>query len=165
MNQPYPPQLSPQTLSQRIAFIRADWHGDIVGNCHAAFLEAVAERGFATEQVDTFTVPGVFEIPLQAKLLAKSGRYAAIVASGFVVDGGIYRHDFVSSAVIDALMSLQVEQEVPVLSAVLTPHHFHEHEAHLAFFQQHFLTKGREAAEACLTTMENLNQVRKLTAD
>lgn len=165
MNQPYPPQLSSQTLSQRIAFIRADWHGDIVGKCHAAFVETVAERGFATDRIDTFTVPGVFEIPLQAKLLAKSGRYGAIVASGFIVDGGIYRHDFVSTAVIDALMALQLEQEVPVISAVLTPHHFHEHQAHADFFHQHFVTKGREAAEACLTTMENINQVRKLSAD
>ncbi|WP_251976306.1 6,7-dimethyl-8-ribityllumazine synthase [Salinicola avicenniae] len=165
MNQPYPPQLSEQTLSRRIAFIRADWHGDIVENCHASFLATVAERGFSTDQVDTYTVPGVFEIPLQAKLLAKSGRYAAIVASGFIVDGGIYRHDFVSTAVIDAMMALQVEQEVPVISAVLTPHHFHEHESHTSFFREHFLSKGREAAEACLTTMENLHQVRKLSAD
>ena len=150
MNQPYPPQLSSQTLSQRIAFIRADWHGDIVGNCHSAFLDAVAERGFSVEQVDTFTVPGVFEIPLQAKLLAKSGRYAAIVASGFVVDGGIYRHDFVSTAVIDALMSLQIEQEVPVLSAVLTPHHFQDTTEHRGFYTAHFVKKGREAAAAVL---------------
>ncbi|GHB31855.1 6,7-dimethyl-8-ribityllumazine synthase [Salinicola rhizosphaerae] len=163
MNQPYPLQLSEQTRSQRIAFIRADWHGDIVENCHASFLATLAERDFDTEQVDTFTVPGVFEIPLQAKLLAKSGRYAAIVASGFIVDGGIYRHDFVSTAVIDAMMALQMEQEVPMISAVLTPHHFHEHESHTAFFREHFLTKGREAAEACLQTMENLNQVRKLS--
>lgn len=61
--------------------------------------------------IDFFEVPGVFEIPLQAKLLAKSGRYACIVAAGFVVDGGIYRHEFVSEAVINGLMQLQLETE------------------------------------------------------
>ncbi|WFF40626.1 6,7-dimethyl-8-ribityllumazine synthase [Salinicola endophyticus] len=165
MNQSTSPQLSAQTRAQRIAFIRAEWHDDIVGNCHSAFVERLHERGFDTAQLETFSVPGVFEIPLQAKLLAKSGRYAAIVASGFVVDGGIYRHDFVSTAVIDAMMALQMEQEIPVISAVLTPHHFHEHEAHTAFFREHFLSKGAEAAEACLATLENLNQVRKLSVD
>ncbi|WP_110670675.1 6,7-dimethyl-8-ribityllumazine synthase [Salinicola halophilus] len=165
MNQSTPLTLSTSTRSARIAFIRADWHGDIVENCHASFLATLAENGFPIDQVETFTVPGVFEIPLQAKLLAKSGRYGAIVASGFVVDGGIYRHDFVSTAVIDALMTLQMEQEVPVISAVLTPHHFHEHEAHLQFFREHFVTKGCEAGEACLKTLDNLAQVRRLTAD
>ncbi|WP_110684818.1 6,7-dimethyl-8-ribityllumazine synthase [Salinicola aestuarinus] len=165
MNQPSPLTLSASPRGARIAFIRADWHGDIVENCHASFLATLAEHGFPTDQVETFTVPGVFEIPLQAKLLAKSGRYGAIVASGFIVDGGIYRHDFVSTAVIDAMMALQMEQEVPVISAVLTPHHFHEHDAHLQFFRDHFLSKGREAGEACLKTLENLAQVRKLSAD
>lgn len=165
MNQSDSLTLSASTHSARIAFIRADWHGDIVENCHASFLATLTEHGFSAEQVETFTVPGVFEIPLQAKLLAKSGRYGAVVASGFVVDGGIYRHDFVSTAVIDALMALQMAQEVPVISAVLTPHHFHEHDAHLSFFREHFVTKGREAGEACLKTLENLAQVRKLVAD
>ncbi len=39
--------------------------------------------------IDFFEVPGAFEIPLQAKLLARTSRYVAIVAAGFVVDGGI----------------------------------------------------------------------------
>ncbi len=41
-------------------------------------------------QIDVFEVPGAFEIPLQAKLLARTGRYVAIVATGLIVDGGIY---------------------------------------------------------------------------
>jgi len=53
-----------------------------------------------------------------AQLLAKTGRYAAIVAAGFVVDGGIYRHEFVAEAVIGGLMRVQLETGVPVISAV-----------------------------------------------
>ena len=47
-------------------------------------------------------------------MLAKTGRYAAVVAAGFVVDGGIYRHEFVATSVIDALMAVQLETEVPM---------------------------------------------------
>lgn len=164
MNQSDAPALSSAIHTQRIAFIKANWHSDIVDRCHTTFLEEIARRGFPVEQVDTFSVPGAYEIPLQAKFLAKSDRYAAIVAAGFVVDGGIYRHEFVASAVIEALMDLQMETEVPTLSAVLTPHHFHEHETHIDFFREHFAVKGVEVATACLETMENIHRIRALTS-
>jgi len=139
----HPTKTSP--LSRRVAFIQSCWHRDIVDQCR-----------------DSFEVPGAFEIPLQAKLLAKTGRYAAIVAAGFVVDGGIYRHEFVAGAVIDALMQVQLETEVPVLSAVLTPQHFHEHDTHVDFFHRHFVVKGAEAAHACWATIENVGKLEAL---
>jgi len=109
-------------------------------------------------------VPGAFEIPLQAKLLAKSGRYAAVVAAGFVVDGGIYRHEFVADAVIAGLMRVQLDTEVPVISAVLTPQRFHEHEEHRHFFLEHFVVKGAEAARACARTIENVRLLLRADA-
>ena len=104
-------------------------------------------------EVDLFEVTGAFEIPLHAKRLAESGRYRAVVASGLVVDGGIYRHEFVAEAVIDGLMRVQLDTGVPVFSAVLTPHHFHEHADHERFFHDHFQVKGREVAKACTETV------------
>ena len=56
-------------------------------------------------------------------------------------------------------MQVQLETNIPVFSAVLTPHHFHEHETHHGFFAEHFLKKGREAAEACARTMESLARI------
>ena len=101
-----------------------------------------------------------FEIPLHAKLLAESGKYQAIVAAGFIVDGGIYRHEFVSTAVIDGLMRVQLDTRVPVFSVVLTPQRFHEHEEHRRFFVEHFLVKGREAASTLVRTLEGLAKLR-----
>ena len=138
----------------RIAFIQSCWHKDIVDRSRDAFLAAMGEGGVDRSAIDLYEVPGAFEIPLHAKLLAKSGRYRAIVAAGLVVDGGIYRHEFVANAVISGLMQVQLETEVPVLSAVLTPQHFHEHATHHAFFTEHFDLKGREVASACLAIMK-----------
>ncbi|QTP60397.1 6,7-dimethyl-8-ribityllumazine synthase [Billgrantia antri] len=150
--------------SPRIAFIQASWHSDIVGQAREAFTTTLAEsHGIEADRVEVFSVAGAYEIPLQAKLLAKSGRYDAIVGAGFVVDGGIYRHDFVAQAVIDGMMQVQLDSEVPVLSVVLTPHHFHEHATHTAFFHEHFVTKGREAADACAMTLENHRKARQLS--
>jgi len=146
----------------RFAFLQSCWHREIVDQGRDSFLAEMARRGVPRTQIDLYEVPGAFEIPLQAKLLAQSGRYAAVVACGFVVDGGIYRHEFVAHAVITALMSVQLEVEVPVISAVLTPQQFHEHADHNGFFQQHFVTKGKEAAAACLATVAGLRSIHQL---
>lgn len=145
-----------ETGAERIAFVQACWHREIVDEARDAFLTSIQDRGFARDQVDLFEVPGTLEIPLQAKRLAETGRYAAIVASAFVVDGGIYRHDFVSGTVVEALMRVQLDTDVPVLSAVLTPQTFHDHDEHRAFFREHFKIKGGEVARACAETIENL---------
>jgi 6,7-dimethyl-8-ribityllumazine synthase len=155
---------SEQTLSnhdgKRIAFVQACWHKEIVDQCRRSFVAAMEDAGYPRSSIDLYEVPGSFEIPLQAKLLAKSGRYAAVVASGLVLDGGIYRHEFVADAVIGGLMRVQLETEVPVISAVLTPQNFHEHAEHQRFFHQHFAVKGEEAARACARTIENLRAAR-----
>ncbi len=143
----------------RIAFVQSLWHREIVDECRDAFLAEVGERGVPADQVDLFEVTGAFEIPLHAKRLAESGRYRAIVASGLVVDGGIYRHEFVAEAVIDGLMRVQLDTGVPVFSAVLTPHHFHEHAEHERFFHDHFQVKGREVANACTETVQSLDRL------
>ena len=157
------PVSPPQGSGQRIAFIQSSWHRDIVDQCRFAFMKEIAAKGFSEWQVDVFDVPGAFEIPLQAKLLAKTGRYAAIVAAGFVVDGGIYRHEFVAQAVLQGIVNVSTETGVPVLSAVLTPQHFHEHQAHEDFFKQHMFLKGKELAEACAAIVKSVASVEQLT--
>jgi 6,7-dimethyl-8-ribityllumazine synthase len=148
----------------RIAFIQSCWHKEIVDQCRIAFVAELRRLGRAEDAIDFLEVPGAFEIPLQAKLLARTNRYVAIVAAGLVVDGGIYRHEFVSDAVIGALMRVQLETEVPIISAVLTPQRFHEHEEHKRFFHDHFVVKGTEAARACSATIANVHAVRSLLA-
>jgi 6,7-dimethyl-8-ribityllumazine synthase len=144
---------------RRIAFVQSSWHKDLVDQSRASFVAELEHLGVAESQVDFFEVTGAFEIPLHAKRLAESGSYDAIVAAGLVVDGGIYRHEFVAEAVIGGLMRVQLETGVAVISAVLTPHHFHEHETHRAFFFEHLKTKGTEAARACVHTVEALDRL------
>jgi len=138
---------------QRLAVVCALWHADLVEQARDALLDELTRLGVDDAQVDRYEVPGAFEIPLLAQQLARSGRYAAIVACALVVDGGIYRHEFVAGAVIDGLMRVQLDSGVPLLSAVLTPQAFHEHETHTRFFAEHLALKGREAARACVATL------------
>ncbi len=139
--------------ADRIAFVQSCWHREIVDRCRDSFLDSIVAAGVARDRIDLFEVPGAFEIPLVAKRLAESGRYLAVVTSGLVVDGGIYRHEFVADAVISGLMRVQLDTGVPVLSAVLTPQHFHEHDTHHQFFSEHFVVKGAEVASACAAVL------------
>ncbi len=134
-----------QTTQALYAFIKANWHSDIVDRALEGFCEIIPAT-----QVEVFDVPGAFEMPLLARDLAASGRYAAVAAAALVVDGGIYRHDYVAQAVVDGLMRAGLDTGVPVLSVSLTPHQYQETDHHRAIFGAHFVEKGREAAQAAL---------------
>lgn len=129
----------------RYAFVKANWHAEIVDKALEGFCDLVPAH-----LVDVFDVPGAFEMPLLARDLAASGRYGAVVAAAFVVDGGIYRHDFVAQAVVDGLMRAGLDTGIPVLSVSLTPHHYQDTSHHNRIYQEHFVEKGREAARAAL---------------
>lgn len=140
---PDSPALDP---SIRFAFIKTRWHCDVVDQALKGFFQIIPQA-----QVDVFDVPGAFEMPLVAKKLAVTGRYAAVAAAALVVDGGIYRHEFVAQAVVNGLMQVGLDTGVPVLSVSLTPHQFHDgSDHHHAIFSAHFVGKGREAGEAAL---------------
>ncbi|MBL4768531.1 MAG: 6,7-dimethyl-8-ribityllumazine synthase [Rhodobacteraceae bacterium] len=139
----------------RYAFVKAQWHADIVDRALDGFLQLIPP-----EQVDVFDVPGAFELPLLARDLAQTGRYGAVICAAFMVDGGIYRHDFVAQAVVDGLMRAGLDSGVPVLSVSLTPHHYQDTDHHNAIYRDHFTVKGREAAQAALA----MTQVRQLAA-
>ncbi len=133
----------------RFAFVKARWHADIVDRALEGFSELIDP-----DRIDVFDVPGAFEMPLLARDLAQTGRYAAVACAAFVVDGGIYRHDFVAQSVVDGLMRAGLDSGVPVLSVSLTPHHYQETDHHNAIYRAHFIEKGREAARAALMIHE-----------
>ncbi|MCS3492592.1 MULTISPECIES: 6,7-dimethyl-8-ribityllumazine synthase [Micrococcaceae] len=130
-----------------VAFIKASWHADIVDQALAGFKAEMDSSG-QEYTINVVSVPGAYEMPLQAQRLAKTGKYDAVVAAALVVDGGIYRHDFVAQAVVDGLMRVQLDTDVPTFSVSLTPHHFHSNDEHQGFYFEHFLKKGAEAARA-----------------
>lgn len=145
--------------NKRIAIIEASWNKDVVSEASASCLQVLEQAGLPKGQVDFYDVPGSLEIPLQAKWLAKTGTYDVIIACGLITDSGIYRHEFVAKTVIEGMMSVQLETEVPILSVVLTPHQCHDTDVHLGFFKEHFKTKGKEAAQACLQTLHNIERL------
>lgn len=136
----------------KCAFIKAQWHSEIVDQALVGFQKVIGEPS-----VDVFNVPGAFELPLIARDLARSGKYEAVVAAAFVVDGGIYRHEFVAQAVVNGLMQVGLETDIPVFSVSLTPHQYQETEHHDQIYKEHFVQKGEEAGSA----VKRLIQLRR----
>ncbi len=153
------PSTPPGAEARRVAYVQASWHESLLERCRASFLSELSALGILEDHVDVFRVPGAFEIPLVARRAMRSGRYDAVVASALVIDGGIYRHEFVAETVLEALMGAQMETDVPLISSVLTPHHFHEHAPHTEFFSRHLSEKGAEAARACIGALAALDEV------
>jgi len=137
------------TKSPKLAFLKAKWHSEIVDQALLGFKQRLDQLQVLAN-VDVFDVPGAFELPLLAQNLANTVEYDAIIAAAFVVDGGIYRHDFVAQAVITGLMDVGTRTGVPILSVSLTPHNFQSTDAHINFFKEHFVKKGAEAADAAI---------------
>src|ERR1700744_772419 len=102
---PSPPPLPPAyprfAKPQRVAFVQASWHHEVVDECRAAFIAEAEARHIPRSAIDVFEVPGTFEIPLHVQLLAKTRRYTAIVAAGLV--GG---DEDIAETVIRALVGV-----------------------------------------------------------
>jgi len=156
-------KLQKKQLDFRIALIAAQWHKDLVAVAKNSCYKELSELGVDVDNnIEQFTVPGSLEIPLISKLIAQSGNFDAVIAFGFVVDGGIYRHEFVAQAVLNGMMSVALETKIPILSVVLTPQKFDEHNAeHITFFRKHLGIKGVEAARSAMQTMQMVRLLQK----
>jgi len=139
----------------KCAFIKAQWHSEIVDNALVGFTQVIDQKS-----IDVLTVPGALELPLIARDLAKTGNYDAVVAAAFVVDGGIYRHEFVAQAVVSGLVQVGLETDVPIFSVSLTPHQYQETDHHNEIFREHFIKKGSEAANAVNQIIELRRKIK-----
>jgi 6,7-dimethyl-8-ribityllumazine synthase len=137
-------------MGKKIAVISALWHEDIVNSAERSFINEMVAKGFAADAIDVIKVPGALEIPLVGQKLLEKG-YDLAVGISFIVDGGIYHHQFVAQAVVDGIVNVSLKTGKPFLSVSISPqkHRFKEgHAEDNQWFVDHFVIKGREAANA-----------------
>jgi 6,7-dimethyl-8-ribityllumazine synthase len=134
----------------RFALVVSTYNHEFTDALLAAALAALGDH-----PTETVRVPGAFEIPLQVQRLARSKRFAAVLALGLVWQGKTSHAQEITRAVTDALMRISLETNVPVLHEVLAIKT--EAEARARCMGKK-LNRGREAAEAALV-MASLSQV------
>lgn len=141
-------------MSAKIAVLSASWHTNIVESAERSFIEAMKGYGYDAGQIDVIKVPGALEIPLAGKLAHENG-YDIAVGIAFVVDGQVYRHEFVGHTVVQSILDVQLQTNKPFLSVVLTPQSYSEHtKVYEEMYVKHMVEKGKEAAEACARMLE-----------
>lgn len=145
-------------MTLKIAVLSASWNVDIVQAAEDSFKAAISKNA-PDATVDVFKVPGSLEIPLAGKRALENG-YDIAVGIGFVVNGGIYRHEFVGHTVVQSILDVQLQTNKPFLSVVLTPQAYCEHlETYTEMFVKHMDVKGKEAAKACLGMINALQSI------
>ncbi len=80
----------------------------------------LAKHGVKEKNVDVFWVPGAYEIPVMARLMAVSQKYDALVALGAVIRGETAHFDYVAGPCAEGIMQVQLETLVPIGFGVLT---------------------------------------------
>jgi 6,7-dimethyl-8-ribityllumazine synthase len=145
----------------KIVMVAAKWHSDLVSIATSSCYDRLIQLEIHKENIELIHVPGSLELPLMSKLMAGSNQWDAVIAFGLVVDGGIYRHEFVAQAVIDGLVSVGLETSTPVLSAVLSPQNFDEQDKdNITFLRKHLAGKGVEAANSAFEIIQLTRPLR-----
>jgi 6,7-dimethyl-8-ribityllumazine synthase len=114
-----------------VGVVVAKFNGEITSRLLERALEALEEAGVAREAVTIVPVPGAFELPLAAIAMAKTRRYACIVALGCVIRGETPHFDFVAGEAASGLQVAAIETGVPVSFGVLTTETIEQAEARL----------------------------------
>jgi 6,7-dimethyl-8-ribityllumazine synthase len=83
-------------------------------------LDALLRCGAADGDIEVARVPGAFEIPLLAKMMAGSGRYDAVICLGAVIRGATPHFDYVSAEVSKGVAAASLETGMPVIFGVVT---------------------------------------------
>lgn len=150
------PELSVQDSGDlRVAVIAAQWHEQVMDGLMNGALRALGELGI--EEPTVLRVPGSFELPVVAKVLAGRG-YDAIVALGVVIRGGTPHFEYVCQGVAQGLTQVSVDTGVPVGFGVLTCD-TEEQALDRAGLEGSREDKGHEAVMAAVATATTLRSV------
>jgi 6,7-dimethyl-8-ribityllumazine synthase len=104
----------------RIGVVAARFNAQIVEPLLAGCLARLAELGVADSRIVIEHVPGAFELPLAAKLVARTKRFDAVICLGCVIRGETPHFDYVAGECARGIQNVALEQSLPVIFGVLT---------------------------------------------
>jgi 6,7-dimethyl-8-ribityllumazine synthase len=142
----------PDGTRRGVAIVASRFNGEITNQLLESALEELDEAGVRREAVTVMPVPGAFELPLAAMALAKTRRYACVVALGCVVRGETPHFDFIASEAASGLQLAALETGVPVAFGVLTVDVVEQAQARVS--------KGAEAVRTALEMADAFAQLR-----
>jgi 6,7-dimethyl-8-ribityllumazine synthase len=142
----------PDGTRRGVAIVAARFNGEITNKLLEAALGELDEAGVRRDAITVMPVPGAFELPLAAMALAKTRRFACVVALGCIVRGETPHFEFIASEAASGLQLAALETGVPVAFGVLTVDMIEQAEARVS--------KGAEAVRTALEMADAFSQLR-----
>src|SRR5437870_7424557 len=139
-----------------VGIVVSRFNGEITSKLLERALSGLEEVGVPREAVMVMPVPGAFELPLATMALAKTRRYACIIALGCVIRGETPHFDFVAGEAASGLQLAAIETGVPVSFGVLTCENREQAEARVE--------RGAEAVRSALEMADLFSQLRATAA-
>lgn len=139
----------------RFGIIVARFNEFIGSKLLSGAIDALIRHGAEKDLIEMAWVPGAFEIPLIAKLMAKSGKYDAIICLGAIIRGNTPHFDFVASEVTKGIAMVSLETEVPVSFGILTTDNIEQ------AIERAGAKAGNKGFDAAMTAIEMANLMKE----
>lgn len=139
----------------KIAIVRTDYHKELNDNLEKYARETLVANDVLEEQIQTFSVPGAWEIPLMVQKVAASKKFDAIIAFGVIIKGDTHHFDMIAQEVGRALMDLSLDFNIPVALEILAVYKKEDAEKRAGDNDNN---KGIEGATAVLNMLQALNE-------
>ncbi len=141
-----------------IAIVQSRFNSLVGDRLLEGALDTLRRHGVSEDRITLARVPGAFEIPLAASLLAKSGKYDAVICLGAVIRGATAHFDYVAGPMASSLAGIAVETGVPILFGVLTTDTIEQ------ALERAGTKAGNKGADVAAAAIEMANLLKTLSA-
>lgn len=142
--------------STKIAIIVAKWNFEFNNEMFESAKDALVDSGLNKNNIESFTAPGAFEIPILALKLAESKKYSAIICFATIIKGGTIHFELVANDSSRGIMEVMLKIGVPVLNGILACNTSEQAEQRSS---RKLEDKGREIALSALEIINTLNRL------
>ncbi|CAM3833943.1 6,7-dimethyl-8-ribityllumazine synthase [Serratia sp. L9] len=147
------------TPNARVAIAIARFNNFINDSLLQGAIDALKRIGqVADDNITVVWVPGAYELPLTARVLANTGKYDAVIALGTVIRGGTAHFEYVAGEASSGLGNVSMNTEIPVAFGVLTTESIEQ------AIERAGTKAGNKGAEAALTALEMINVIKAIKA-
>lgn len=144
--------------NSKLAIIAGYFYSDICDKLIQCSFDSVVKFGAKEENIDIYYIPGAFEAPLMAKLLAKQNKYDGIMALGAVIKGETPHFDYVCQEAARGIANVSYDFEIPVTFGIITANNKEHAEGRAGGYKGN---KGEEAAIAMIEMIYLNKQINK----
>ena len=104
----------------RFAIVVSRWNDSLTSKLADGAREALLESAVTESSIETFTVPGAFELPVTCMRVAETGDFDAVIALGVVIRGDTPHFDYVAGQAAAGILQASMQTGVPVMFGVIT---------------------------------------------